>query len=74
MAPVRRQAITRTNAHLLSIGTFRTNFTEIRMAILTLLVIVGWQKYIITSIIESDMELFINFQISTVEPFKFGNG
>ena len=35
LSPVRRQAITWTNAGLLSIGLMRTNFNEIRMCILS---------------------------------------
>ena len=35
LSPLRRQAITRTSAHLLSIGPFGTNFSEIRIGIQT---------------------------------------
>ena len=42
LSPGRRQAVTRTNAELLSIGLLRTNFSEIRIEILTF----SFKKYV----------------------------
>ena len=38
LAPVRRQAITWTNVHVLSIGSLGTNFSEIRITIQNFLI------------------------------------
>ena len=69
LAPVRRQAITRTNATLLSIGPLATNFNEIRIEIKTFhpwkciskCRLRNWQPFCLGGVMETSMSRCSNW-------------